>query len=791
MNDQVSVHRRLSPEAAEGMRLDIDRQVESLVKSFGISQAAQMWLAGTDLPDSKNSKPTRPYSQVALVYTCVNKIINAIAGLPLVLSNINEQIVESGPAYDLLFNNPSLSWEKFVTATVGHYSLSRDVFWIFPDLEGTNPKDILVVSGTQMHPITHDRSAGGVLLGWEFRGIGGQRKTFTLDEVYQWKNFNPYDRFSGLGPVTASQLNINYSFAADLYNSSALANGAEPGVILTAQGQLDEDQVRMLRSQFDARHKGAGQAKRTAVLTGGMDAKTVALKMTDMQVAKITEMSDKKICSAFGVPPGVVGLITEAQYSHGPAIRDFIFNTIIPLASLFAGELTAGILSRFSGSKFLGNSFPAIEVKDATFYSGRRNRALSKNKYFRSARHRAVTVQNKVFAWFDANQHPVVQEANREKAEKVLKYTEAGIPLNDIIEVNDLLYDPVPWGNDWWIGMGQVPARYALEAGIEGITGPSLPEGETPGEEEEPEKTIVSARSVVKADDEQQRLRIWQNWVISWAGIEREYTEAMRKFFIRQQRILLSKLRKALGESKSTKADPGEVIARVVFDLKLEDEKVRVINRVFFEKASELGIRQGVSETIGLAGDKLDDVVAQAKRMPLIRASLVRSSHKITKINRTTQNIVARQLEAGIEAGEGLSELSARIARKLGGNRNRAWSIARTQTAGAMGTGRHTGFKAVGIDLKSWLSARDDNVRDSHREAEARYIAGIALDVPFQVGGEFLMYPGDPAGSAGLIANCRCVEIAMRAAGKTYGLAYYSNLQFYSYNDMQKAKKEK
>jgi hypothetical protein len=28
--------------------------------------------------------------------------------------------------------------------------------------------------------------------------------------------------------------------------------------------------------------------------------------------------------------------------------------------------------------------------------------------------------------------------------------------------------------------------------------------------------------------------------------------------------------------------------------------------------------------------------------------------------------------------------------------------------------------------------------------------------VPFDIGGEALMYPGDPAGSAGQVINCRC-----------------------------------
>ncbi len=787
MTEEVIAKRRLSPEAAELLKFGIDRQIESGIKSFGTSQLAQMWLAGMDTPSGTSSKPTKPYSQVALVYTCVNKLISSITGLPLILSTIDEKIIESGPVYDLFFNSPSQSWQRFVTETIGHYALSRDVFWVFPDMQGRQPKEILIVSGTQMHPMTHNRTAGGVLLGWEFRGIGGQRAKFTLDEVYQWKNFNPYDKFHGLGPVKASQLNINYGYAADLYNASALANAAEPGIILTTQGKLDPEQVELLRSQFEARHRGAGQAKRTAVLTGGMDAKTVALKMTDMQVAKITEMTDKKICSAFGVPPGVVGLITQAQYNYGPAMRDFIFNTIVPLAMLFAGELTYGIISRFYSS-----DSRAVEPKDSRLYSGRRS-SLRKKAAFRTAIQKAVAAKSKIFAWFDSDAHPVVQEANREIAAKVLDYTKAGVTLNDIIETYDLPFEQVPWGNDWWIGMGQVPASYILEAGTEGITGPSMPEGPPP--EEEQASTIsqitkniselLESEKTAKAD-EQQRLRIWQNWVTSWLGIEREYQNVMRVFFVRQQRILIGKLKKALSELKSEKADPEQIITRVVFDLKFEDGKIKVINHTFFEKGSELGIRQSLSEILGLSGESLDEAAEQAKRIAWVKGKRVISTQKITGINRTTQEMVAKQLRAGLESGEGLNELTDRIKTTLGSNRTRALRIARTQTAGAVSTGRHAGMQKAGVELKAWITSGDPQVRDSHVAAGSKYTEGIPLDQPFEVDGELLMYPGDPVGSAANIINCRCLEIARRAAGKAFDLAYYAGKQFYSYNDMQK-----
>ena len=782
------------------MKLSVRQKVGAVVsgavntainKTFGISQFAQMWLTGMDMPDSTSGKATKPYKQVGLVFTCIEKLIAAIQGLPPVMSTIDDKVVEGGPQYDLLFNNPAMSFQRFVTESIGHYALGRDVFWVFTEMAGTVPKEVIVVAGSQMSPVTHNRTAGGVLLGWEFRGLGGQREKYGINEVCQWKNFNPYDKFHGIGPAQAARNDLDYSFAASLLNASALDNGADLGTILTTQGTLTPEQINLLRSQFESRHRGAGNAKRTAILTGGMDVKTSARSMVEMEVAKISEMTDKKICSAWGVPPGVAGLITEAQYSHGPAMEDFVFNTIIPFARLFAGEVNAGILS-----KTYTRDARSVEMAESKMFRGRSAQLLAKNPDLRAARQKAVTARQGVFLWLDTTEHPVVQRVQRETSEKVLKFTDAGIPLNDLIKKHDLPYEPVDWGNEWWINMGRVPASYVLEAGIEGITGPSLPEGEPAelGFEASVEKLsaqiaeLAESKKTTKADEDQ-RLRIWQSWTASWLGIAREFEGAMRVYFVRQQRILEKKLKDAMTElaGKSTKDAADNIIARVVFDMQTENGKIKVINQVFFGKASELGIRQTLSEVLGLTEDELAQQAETARRMAWLRGKRAISTIKITGVNKTTQDAVARQLRRGLDAGEGLNDLTGRIKTTLGSNRARALRIARTQTGGAVSTGRHAGMQSANVERKSWLTSRDKDVRDSHRAAESRYTEGIPLDQPFEVGGQMLMYPGDPSGSAAEIINCRCVELAMRAKGKNFDLAFYTQVQFYSYAQLQKS----
>jgi len=57
--------------------------------------------------------------------------------------------------------------------------------------------------------------------------------------------------------------------------------------------------------------------------------------------------------------------------------------------------------------------------------------------------------------------------------------------------------------------------------------------------------------------------------------------------------------------------------------------------------------------------------------------------------------------------------------------------------------------------MKSWVSMADDKVRESHAEVDTGEF--IPIDEPFSVGGEDLMYPADPSGSAEQVCGCRCI----------------------------------
>lgn len=80
--------------------------------------------------------------------------------------------------------------------------------------------------------------------------------------------------------------------------------------------------------------------------------------------------------------------------------------------------------------------------------------------------------------------------------------------------------------------------------------------------------------------------------------------------------------------------------------------------------------------------------------------------------------------------------------------------ISRTETHSTMNQSKQDTFMAApNVRGKKWLSSGLPNMRPAHEEADGQT---VAVDEPFIVDGEALMYPGDPDGSAENIINCAC-----------------------------------
>jgi hypothetical protein len=119
---------------------------------------------------------------------------------------------------------------------------------------------------------------------------------------------------------------------------------------------------------------------------------------------------------------------------------------------------------------------------------------------------------------------------------------------------------------------------------------------------------------------------------------------------------------------------------------------------------------------------------------------------------------IQNELSTGLNAGETLAQLSARITQVFDEiEQGRADVIAATETAAAYGYASQQAALAAGIKYKKWLhSPIPKEPRPDHIAIDGLI---VPIDEPYPVGDPLLMYPHAPDGSPEDVINCRCISI--------------------------------
>jgi hypothetical protein len=129
----------------------------------------------------------------------------------------------------------------------------------------------------------------------------------------------------------------------------------------------------------------------------------------------------------------------------------------------------------------------------------------------------------------------------------------------------------------------------------------------------------------------------------------------------------------------------------------------------------------------------------------------------------TTRVLINGAISQAVEENLGPAGMAKLIRMQAGGmvSLDRSRTIARTETHSAAQFGQSAAAESTGLQFrKYWVDARDERTRTDHIKAGKDSRDEVVMrSEPFNVGGEALMFPGDPSGSAEQIINCRCVAV--------------------------------
>ena len=663
---------------------------------------------GTDPERWSPSAYGRYIATSAPVHACVNLRARNLARLRLRLykraSNGDRVEVTSGRLYDLLGSvNPHWTFRRLIRMTELSLCLHGQAFWVLENGQAGRtarqapPREIWWADPSKMRVIPDTTTW---ISGFEYDdGVSG-KVPFPAEDVIWFRLDNPVDQYAGLSPLAAARLAVDTAAGAMRSNRQIFDNGLQlAGIVGPADKtqSLTREQAEGLSQMLERRFKGADKAHRMAVLTQPVSFTSLALTPKDAEFLGLMKWQLREVATVYGVPPELIGDHEHATYSNvEQAAKALWTDTLIPQATMLADEITEQLVKLFPN-----------EADEAEF---------------------------------DLSDIETLQEDRTEIIDQAAKLVGIGVPLNRVLqEIAPRFLPPdgtgYAWGDVAWMPATMVP--------IDGQAAAAAP----PPAVTQAVRAVIDATPspmlVTKAVDfgSPKHVAVWRAFTARTDKGEARMSAALHEYFRRQEQAVLARL--VAPKSAKTPQDAA-------------DNPFDVIEWAARLKALGQPI---ITDVVGEGGQATLDDLNVSMSFDLLDPNVVnvvegRSQRFARSVTDTTWNDLKASLSEGVQAGEGIPALQARVGQVM--DEARSWrteAIARTEVVGASNLGALEGARQSGVvSTKTWLAALDDRTRDWHVAAHNQV---VPLDADFVVGGERGPSP-HALPSAANVVNCRC-----------------------------------
>ena len=175
-----------------------------------------------------------------------------------------------------------------------------------------------------------------------------------------------HDRFNclrhplvGISPIFAAGLSGALGLAIQKQATKFFENGARPGGILSAPGEIADATATRLKAYFDDNFTGE-KAGKVAVLGDGLKYEQLGAKAVDSQLAEQWKLTAEVICGVYHVPAFMIGAGSEPNYNNvqNLTLRYYsqCLQTHIEAAEILLDE-GLGLRGELGGGSTLGTEF--------------------------------------------------------------------------------------------------------------------------------------------------------------------------------------------------------------------------------------------------------------------------------------------------------------------------------------------------------------------------------------------------------------------------------------------------
>ena len=278
---------------------------------------------------------------------CARIVAETVASLPLHLyRRVNDDQVEratTNPLYRVLAKRPN-SWQtryEWVEQMCLHLG-----FW------GNSYQ--LKVRGArgfieELHPLSPghmevEKEDSGRLT-YLYRDPASGRQTIYAGDQIMHVRWLSFDGVTGNVPTDLGKDAISLARSLEQYAATFYKNNAQPGIILHTDQALPREVREQLREQWNNRHKGAGRAGETAILSNGLKADTISATNQESQLAELWMQALLAVCRVWRMPPHMVQELGRATWGNlASEMVGFEKFTIAPWLRRIEGAIERDIL---------------------------------------------------------------------------------------------------------------------------------------------------------------------------------------------------------------------------------------------------------------------------------------------------------------------------------------------------------------------------------------------------------------------------------------------------------------
>lgn len=654
---------------------------------------------GRVLPVWNHTTAIEAYQTNPWVYACVRLIASETARAHLRLYQMKngkpEEVVDH-PAMRLIANpNEYASGYEFLEGLQTWLELAGESP-IYVNLGPNRSFEPLELFQLDPRFLTIEADRNKFIKGFIYRPLGTGELQLSVEDVILFKDFNPGSEYRGHPPIRSARYSIDSDTYAEKWNSKFFANDALPRAVVTTQQQLDDKVYKRVRETWDALFKGTDNAHKTSILEGGLDVKMLQQTAKDMDFVNMGDKNRDRILAAFRVPKPLLGLGEDVNRATAETLAfTFARFTIAPKLRHIEAKLNNELLPLFGQQP------------------------------------------EKMFFKFD---DPAQASQEQRLARYQTLFSTGSISPNEIRSEEGL--PEVDGGDDPLVSAGLIPLSGVSEV-LSGDNTETAPTDVAPADATQKAAATPELRAIKVQAEARELLRGART--VKIIRRERLYAARSRSLF----KIQLNACKKALSDYYSRQ--PEGVVSRApgADDIFNERENVAITVKLF-EPLNQRTISTGGEDALDLI-ESDSDFNYEAARLAAKNMTLNFSK----EINATTKKKLREALDEGIANGEGVYDLTARVEDVFKTSSTaRSTMIARTETTKAYNIGGKAGMRQAGVSKKEWLTANDNDVRDSHMGCEAQ--GPIELDSSFSNGCDF---PGDPEGDPDEVINCRCTLI--------------------------------